>query len=268
MHQESLRYPIDIHLAGLSGNISSGWLVHEEAREPDPSPKNKTTYCIFVWTSKGLSHSSFSKDVRYQAGHLTIIPPGTFTTHIPQPDNPCHLRYIALEGPIIERWLRALPSNSLTAGEARVIKSSGLEQVMLQLTNPERLQNDPCGWSWTSTLHELLGMLDALFRHDCEDMCSMQVRSLVDTDPAYPWSLTTIAAELGLTERTLSRSFRQQTQLSVMQWVRQRRMQLAKGMLANGHSVTATAEAIGAANPYSFSRCFKSVMGISEVTAE
>ena len=46
-----------------------------------------------------------------------------------------------------------------------------------------------------------------------------------------------------------------------MQWVRERRMLTAEAMLVNGMSVTEVSEAIGAANPFSFSRSFKQVTG-------
>ena len=40
-------------------------------------------------------------------------------------------------------------------------------------------------------------------------------------------------------------------------------MQVAASLLADGMSVTAVAEAMHAASPYSFSRSFKDVMGVA-----
>lgn len=139
---------------------------------------------------------------------------------------------------------------------------------MQQVTNPARFDIDPGGWAWCASLSRCLVAIDQKIRLGAADDLVTQTRRLVDGAVNETWSLNTLAARLGVSERSLTRQARHQTSMSVMQWVRHRRMQLAEAMLANGMTVTDVAEILQASSPYSFSRCFKQVMGLapSEVT--
>lgn len=78
-----------------------------------------------------------------------------------------------------------------------------------------------------------------------------------------PWSSTDAARFLGVSERTISRKFQQETKLTFIEWLRQKRLLLALEHLASGHSVLDTALAIGYDSPSAFSAVFKSRLGLS-----
>ena len=129
---------------------------------------------------------------------------------------------MALEGPLVDNWLASLPTD-VWSSEPRLLQAPVLQRQLMALTNPEQFDRDPCGWAWSKILYQTLGIIDGLLREDVDEAISLQVRSLIDAQPARPWSLASIAGELHVSERTLSRLVQQETQHSVMQWVRLRR---------------------------------------------
>ena len=62
---------------------------------------------------------------------------------------------------------------------------------------------------------------------------------------AAPGSLDALAASVAMSRRTFTRKFLQATGLSVGEWLTQRRLQQAQGLLLAGHSVARIAEQLG-----------------------
>jgi len=62
---------------------------------------------------------------------------------------------------------------------------------------------------------------------------------------AAPGSLDELAASVAMSRRTFTRKFLQATGLSVGEWLTQRRLQQAQGLLLAGHSVARIAEQLG-----------------------
>ncbi|MFT4232827.1 MAG: AraC family transcriptional regulator [Leucobacter sp.] len=80
-------------------------------------------------------------------------------------------------------------------------------------------------------------------------------------DPADGRGLEEWAAELGTSERTVTRAFRRTTGLSFAQWRRVLRVHLALKLLAEGHEVAEVSERLGYAQPSTFIEAFRRVMG-------
>ena len=80
-------------------------------------------------------------------------------------------------------------------------------------------------------------------------------------DPADDRGLEEWARELGLSERTIARAFRQTTGLSFVQWRQALRVHHALALLAEGWDVQQTSERLGYAQPSTFIAAFRRVMG-------
>jgi AraC-like DNA-binding protein len=80
-------------------------------------------------------------------------------------------------------------------------------------------------------------------------------------DPADGRGLEEWAAELGVSERTITRVFRRTTGLSFAQWRRALRVHHALTLLADGWDVQSTSEQLGYAQPSTFIAAFRQVLG-------
>ncbi len=80
-------------------------------------------------------------------------------------------------------------------------------------------------------------------------------------DPADCRSLEDWARRLGISDRTVTRAFRQATGLSFAQWRQMLRVHRALALLSEGFDVMTISEVLGYAQPSSFIAAFRRVMG-------
>ncbi|MBP6115040.1 MAG: helix-turn-helix transcriptional regulator [Neisseriaceae bacterium] len=80
---------------------------------------------------------------------------------------------------------------------------------------------------------------------------------------ADPWTLADAATMLGVSERTVSRQFQRETQMTFVAWLRNQRLQFALERLALGEGILAVALAVGYDSPSAFSAMFRSHLGQS-----
>ncbi|MFF0585043.1 helix-turn-helix domain-containing protein [Streptomyces sp. NPDC003781] len=80
-------------------------------------------------------------------------------------------------------------------------------------------------------------------------------------DPADSRSLEEWALRLGVSDRTITRAFRQATGLSFAQWRQMLRVHRALTLLSEGFDVATASETLGYAQPSSFIAAFRRVMG-------
>ena len=85
------------------------------------------------------------------------------------------------------------------------------------------------------------------------------VRQYLQKDASV--SVPQLAAQFKQTPRQFIYQFRKMTGEAPAGWIRRWRIAAAHRLLGQGQSVTQVAEQLGFANPYHFSRMFKSVMG-------
>jgi AraC-like DNA-binding protein len=86
---------------------------------------------------------------------------------------------------------------------------------------------------------------------------------LVDRAPDRSWSTADLAASLGVGVRTLTQRFSRLTGMPPARWVRRRRLGHARALIESGVPVGETANRLGFANPFHFSRAFKREFGTS-----
>jgi AraC family transcriptional regulator, transcriptional activator of the genes for pyochelin and ferripyochelin receptors len=80
----------------------------------------------------------------------------------------------------------------------------------------------------------------------------------------HPPSLFTLARQVGLNDCTLKRGFKQVFGTTVFGYLHQHRMEKARSLLlANQHSITAIAQAVGYTNLSAFSAAFRKKYGVS-----
>jgi AraC-like DNA-binding protein len=89
---------------------------------------------------------------------------------------------------------------------------------------------------------------------------SVACRRLFDA-PSISYGLDMMAAEVGMSRRTLTRFFRAQTGVSFAEWRQQVCLLAAIARLSEGQSVTRVALDLGYASPSAFSSAFRSVLG-------
>jgi AraC-like DNA-binding protein len=171
-----------------------------------------------------------------------------------------HLSYLLLRGPWCDELSRALrerPGSALVIDTAApALRVALCETVELALTQPT-------AWAWQAQarLSALIGDLLTLAA-EADAPLTAQVGRLIDREPARVWSLPALARHLDLTVASLVRHFKAEADESPTAWMRRRRIAHAQRLITQGLDVAETAERLGFANPYHFSRVFKSVTGI------
>ncbi len=197
----------------------------------------------------------------HQPGALAAVASGCRITEQVAFAQPWQIYYLQIAGPWadqMDEWLcsREPPVRVFPDAPAR------RRQVLVEMADLALTQPD--GWPWLllSRGAELLGGLYADARADapCEALVA-QVARLMDAAPAERPTVAQIAARLGMTPRQLLYRFGKAAGEPLAQWTRKRRVAAARRLLSQGLSVTQTAEQLGYANPYHFSRVFKAVTG-------
>jgi AraC-like DNA-binding protein len=89
----------------------------------------------------------------------------------------------------------------------------------------------------------------------------LRIAAALSEDPADARTLAQLGREVGASERTLSRLFREETGMSFPQWRAQLRLQHAQLLLAGGESVTGAAHACGYRSTSAFIEAFRAAFG-------
>ncbi|RKT88305.1 AraC-type DNA-binding protein [Saccharopolyspora antimicrobica] len=87
------------------------------------------------------------------------------------------------------------------------------------------------------------------------------VCALLDEDPADQRTLTSLGAQVGASERTLSRLFRSEMRMTFPQWRTQLRLCHALRLLAEGEAVTSVAHRTGWSSASAFIEVFRRTFG-------
>jgi transcriptional regulator GlxA family with amidase domain len=85
----------------------------------------------------------------------------------------------------------------------------------------------------------------------------------ISAEPAADYSLARMSAVVGASPRTLIRLFREQLGTTPARYVEQARIEVAKGLLMNGSSVTRTAQLSGFNSAETLRRVFVNQVGVS-----
>lgn len=103
----------------------------------------------------------------------------------------------------------------------------------------------------------------AWWRYQGDRIVERALRIMHD-QPAYPWTLATLAAETGASRASLARRFHDLVGEPPMTFLKHWRMAMAADLLCQpDETVGSVAEKVGYATPYAFSAAFKRVRGLS-----
>lgn len=181
-----------------------------------------------------------------QAGQAFVILPEEVTTYTADNDDPWYYRWIGFDGALSERFSQLPPV----------------------LTLPEMLFGRIMYLSaQTSTAEYLLaGELFALYAHLFTDSQTgsphvRRVENYIRSNYMHPIQVEQIAEELSLNRRYLSRLFKEETGLSIQDYLIQTRLTEAEHLLLRGCSVKEAAHLAGYEDVSNFSRMFKKRTG-------
>ena len=96
-----------------------------------------------------------------------------------------------------------------------------------------------------------------------DDSLAAHALALLHDDPAYPWTLAVLAAEVGTSRSALAERFPKAIGQTPMQYLARRRLELAALLLNDGATVAAVARRVGYGSEAAFSRAFKRSTGIT-----
>lgn len=207
------------------------------------------TIIHYVLSGKGF----FEKDgVRYDltSGDAFVICEGDITYYEADADDPWHYYWIAFMGPLQEKW-RML--------ECPIIK---VKDSSIFTEPADRAANDTLTCEFV--LSKLFRLYDEVFgkNSESEDYVK-QARRYISLNYMCNLSVDKIADMVGFNRSYLSRRFREETGISIMQYIVSVRMEKAKELLEKGNSVKQTARLVGYGDQFAFSKMYKKFYGIS-----
>ena len=122
------------------------------------------------------------------------------------------------------------------------------------------------GWEW-SFLSGCAALFGWIARYppstDGTETLVDRVERLLAADIGRAWNVEELAGALGMTARQFGYRFSKEVGIAPALWLRERRVIAARRLLREGRAVSETADILGFANPYHFSRLFKSVTGLA-----
>jgi len=246
-------------LAGVAARIEAG---HETTSPGHPFPRRTIADLTVIWTEAGAATAEVNGvAVVHRPGTLLACAPGFALDERGDGTRPWTAAWLMLDG----GWSEPL-GRALAARPGGLLCSTPAPRRWLALarTAQSAALARPEGWEWTlaAVLAELLGALTAA----CGPAAAgrglpARIAALVERAPERDWGLDNLARALGMSRSALAHRFPAEASTTVASFVRRRRCELAQGLLAAGVPVAETAERLGFANPFHFSRCYRAVMG-------
>ncbi|GGO68664.1 AraC family transcriptional regulator [Nonomuraea cavernae] len=168
-----------------------------------------------------------------------------------------------LEGEITRRLLEALPALLVEPGGpvisllgAEVVRDEpGQEAVLDRLLD---LLLITVLRSWFAA-HEAPGWYDAM-----SDPVVGRAMRMLHNNPAHPWTVATLAAEVGVSRASLARRFTELVGEPPMAFLTDWRLAMAADLLREpGATIGSVARKVGYGSPFALSAAFKRVRGVS-----
>ena len=247
----------------LAGLLSSSTAV-DERMEPGGSTKwREFAELVLIHTRSGSSTWTLEHGgaVQLRPRMLIALAPGTrHRQHVGS--EWWHAGYLMLRGPFVTDLSRALHAHG---GVFALADQQGLARAELDRAVHATLSgHDTWAWECVAGLGALIARLLHHLAVDAPDApLAIRLRRLVDHDPAAAWHVSAVAQALAMSTSALAHRCTEELGISPASWIRQRKAELARELLASGMSVKATSERLGFANPYHFSRVIRGVLGVA-----
>jgi AraC-like DNA-binding protein len=233
-----------------------------------------------VWAAGARGHRDGKASHKHPEGQLIVVQDGllimaTEGTSLMLP--PGHIGWIP------PNQVHAGSSYGITAGWNAYLHVSLCGQLpdqpaVLKLTKlTEALFSRICEWTGVPKSHQasyvrlLDVLLDELRSAEQEDLALpipkdsrlAKLAAFIAGNPSDKYSLHELAHQFGFSVRNLSRLFRAETKMSVIEWRAMARMKSSIEQIAGGRSVTDTAMALGFDSVSSFTAQFRRTFAIT-----
>jgi AraC family transcriptional regulator len=201
-----------------------------------------------------------------RAGSVFVYGPTTPCVMLTDPAKPMLKYFVCVAGTDVARRLRRA---GVGPGEARVLATHAEIRSVLEDLVREGQRSGPLAHAICAQLFELLLLkiedaAGAGAHGDPTRENFERCKALIDAEAERLMTLREIAAAAGLEESSVCRLFRRYQDTSPYQYLLRRKMNLAAAFLVEGKGrVKEAAQRVGFADPYHFSRCFKSVHGVA-----
>ncbi|MGV8925116.1 MAG: AraC family transcriptional regulator [Ewingella sp.] len=153
------------------------------------------------------------------------------------------------------------------SAQCQVVQISALlcELILVSLSVPTDYSSGGRDERIMELLLDELRLLQELPLHlpEPKERQLLEICQHIRNDLSSHWELEEVAAQLGVSGRTLSRRFQRETGLRFSDWVRRAKLLAALQALAIGTSVLDIALALGYDSPSAFSAMFKRTLGVS-----
>lgn len=205
------------------------------------------TLMHYVLSGKG---TFYAKGNAYpvRAGQVFLILPGEVTTYEADPLDPWHYCWVGFTGSLASRFRQLPPVFSL-------------EKELFVSIFPESSDTPMPEYHLAAGLLRLYGQLFPTPANANRHV--RRVQSYIQANYMQDIHVATLAKELNLDRRYLTRLFKEQTKLSVQQYLIRTRMHAAKQCLEQGYSVQEAAALCGYRDVSNFSRMYKQHFGHS-----
>jgi AraC-like DNA-binding protein len=246
----------------LASALDAAEFGEETASSGRVFPPRRITSMALIVTVEGDAEAEVEGvRLRHRRGSLLVVAPPFSLLERVDPRQPWLARWLLAEGP----WLAPL-ADALAVRPGRLLLCERTPRRWLALAH--RLidlgLDQADGWAWeaAAVLAELLGALVHAAGPDEQGRSlADRVSALVDRNPERLWPLEGLARALGMSRSALAHRFTHEAGESVAAFIRRRRCEHARRLLATGLGVGVVAERLGFANPYHFSRCYRHVVG-------
>ncbi|AZC22480.1 MULTISPECIES: AraC family transcriptional regulator [Pseudomonas] len=173
-----------------------------------------------------------------------------------------------MSGPVLmlNTYVRVRAANRLgLPGQCQVLEVSELlRQLLIRAVDipPRYAPQGIQGQLMNLLLHEIGAMVALPLNAPlpAEPRLMKACRALLE-QPSLEWTIDEMARRAGMSRRTFTRLFRQQTGVSFVQWRQQACLLAAVVRLGNGQPVTRVATDLGYSSPSAFSGVFRKVLG-------
>ena len=238
------------------------WMASvDEAMEPEGHWPERALerLTIFLTVSGSAAISVAGHEAQLEPGSLLALARGASFTERTDRDW-WHVRYLMVEGPVVEPLQAVLDRHPSRMG----VHHDAPRDWSAALTRCVHLAlHETPGWP-LAFLHHLTGLLDALGQSPApldEPGLVDRVARVVDRAPGEPWSVARLAATVRMGSSAFAHRFTAAAGLPPAAWVRQRRLDRAALLIAEGLSVTTVAEKLGFSDAFHLSRLYRARFG-------
>lgn len=237
----SMGYSADITVTRFGPGVRNSYIVH------------------YVLSGKG-----YFNGVPVSAGQGFLITPNMPEYYYPDENDPWEFLWIISDDPRVADLFEMLNADRQTHIFRYNYLSAARETASFFITNNNALLNG----------YEMLEILLKLFKNQHREKTHLlrsnadvyieAARKYIDTNLQNPVTVSEITDFLGITQPYLFRLFKERFSLSPKQYILDRKLTRALNLLADSSlSVTHIANSVGFPDVMTFSKCFKTKMGVS-----